>query len=188
MGLCWVRPCCCSVDPFNYFRYVSSRKFVQDIKSFTCNNYIGVAQSHVTGIPMCADPVYPSMLFTKILKDSNVSNPEGGIKFAIALDQIGSINQVSSDGDTELHIHSSKLDSTVLSKIKIAAESTSKIILTPSTTTAMPPSPLSSFSRELGALSEECAVITGYGDSFTDPRYHSHYDNASFVSDVAVIR
>ena len=165
-----------------------SRRFAKDIMEFECNNEVDVTQSHTTGIPMCADPVYPSTLFTRILRGSNASKPEEAIKGAIALDQIGSLHQLKENGDTELYIHSSNPDSAVVEDIKTAFSTVSGVDLKQAETLDMPPTPLTSFSRAIPELADKVAVITGYGDAFNDPRYHSHYDNASYISKESVIR
>lgn len=168
--------------------YAGSRRFAKDLKSFECKNAVGVSGSHRSGMPMCADPVYPSTLFTMIVGGANVSTSDMAIKGAVALDQIGSANQLNAEGNTDLYIHTGKPDSNVTKHIESAAVSVVGINMKQMATVSMPPSPLSAFIQEFAPLAQESAVITGYGASFSDSRYHSHYDNASHVSADSVIR
>lgn len=169
--------------------YAGSRRFVRDLMSFQCSNEVDITASHKTGIPMCADPVYPSTLFTRIVRGhNNTVAPERMFKGGVALDQIGSIYQTNSGGDTELFIHSADPSSETTAAIKTASETMSGIGLTSIEESSVPPSPLTSFMKEFGDLAKESAVITGYNKAFRDPRYHSHYDNASYISEEAVIR
>ncbi|CAM9235723.1 unnamed protein product, partial [Ectocarpus fasciculatus] len=169
--------------------YAGSRRFVQDIKSFACKNEVGVEKSHVSGMPMCADPVYPSTLFDKILRGDNTSITEDEVFVGgLSLDQIGSIYQVNDDGDTELYVHSNDPDSSTMRHVVEASASVSGVEIVSVEKSSMPPTPLTSFVNEFEVLGEESAVITGYQSVFKDPRYHSHYDNATFVSEISVIR
>ena len=169
--------------------YAGSRRFVKDILSFECKNYIPVSKSHLTGLPMCADPVYPDILFTRILHGENSSiSEESMLKSIVALDQIGSVYQDDEHGNTNMYIHSLESDSSTVSNIQASGSLVPGVSLQLADDNDVPPSPLTSFLKEIVSLSDESAVITGYNRAFNDPRFHSHYDNASFISEDAVIR
>jgi hypothetical protein len=172
--------------------YAGSRRFAKDLSSFTCANPVPVTRSHASGLPMCADPVYPSTLFERILNGhANASSSTAAadmLKGGVALDQIGSVLQATPGGGTALWVHALDPASGTAADIRAAAASVPGVELTSLEQASLPPSPLSAFTRTFAGLGAESAVIAGYGAAFQDPRYHSHYDNATYVSEDAVIR
>lgn len=168
--------------------YAGSRRFVKDIISFDCNNRVGISRSHVNGLPMCADPVYPSTLFERILHRTNGTDPEDVIKGGVALDQIGNAQVNEESGEIGLYLHSTKQGSKTADAVKSATGQIPGLTIQEISGVGLPPTPLTTFAKELGGLADESVVISGYGNVFSDPRYHSHYDNASHIFEGAVIR
>jgi hypothetical protein len=170
-----------------YRGYVGSRKFVQDISAFSCLNIVHANMSRATGLPLCADPVYPNTLFTKIM--NSISGAYGVIDSALALDQIGSATPAASNAGSYFYAHAlNPSNSEVTATIANVAKSISGISFATVPVAGLPPTPLSSFMQQFSFLKDRSAVISGYGYKFKDPRYHTQYDNASHVSVADVLR
>jgi hypothetical protein len=161
--------------------YAGSRRFVKDIKSFTCEQAIS-AEDSVYGIPQCTSPVYPSTLFQYISTSSIHS-----ISDIIAIDQVGSL-----DKSNNLYVHtlSSTPDtSSTVSTVLLANENLNDVTVSlASTLGIVPPSPLTSFINQYSDLKEYSLVISGYNEAFGDPNYHSRFDTGSNINLDDVVR
>lgn len=164
------------------FGFVGSRRFLFDMERFkngACTRPI-TNTSTPYGDSFCTSPIVSSDAFQKVKN----------IKYAIAVDQIGKLNE-----DNQFYFHlnpnSEDVDAFIEKIISIpAAEGKLQI----GSANAIPPTPLTSFinGNELGRDTLTSAVLTGYDTAFTDNQYHSQFDkntsiSAESISDAATI-
>jgi hypothetical protein len=167
--------------------FAGSRRFTDDIASFSCQNPVEANESRSTGLPLCADPVYPNTLFSSILRSSDGSSVT--IDSALSLDQIGFAAPEYSYGGSYFYGHAlNPSESSVTSVIANAAKTVNGVHYTSVPASGLPPTPLTTFVKRFGDMKNRAAVISGYGYKFRDPRYHTQYDNSSHVSVSDVIR
>jgi nicastrin len=147
--------------------FAGSRRFVSDIGSFSCGNPVSDASSP-DGYGACLNPVRPSLAFEQL----SLSN----IKHIVALDQVGL-------GPSLTALYASSQSSNLASALVTAGASVPGLSvgsLSLVADGAFPPSPLTSFIKANSSLSG--VVLGGYSSSYSDPRYHSHWDNATFLN------
>ena len=167
--------------------FAGSRRFAEDIASFTCQNPVEANESRSTGLPLCADPVYPNTLFSSILRSGDGSPLS--IDSALSLDQIGYAAPEYSYGGSYFYGHTLNPSySSVVSAIANAAKTVTGVHYSAVPASGLPPTPLTTFVKQFDDLKDRSAVISGYGYKFRDPRYHTQYDNGSHVSVSDVIR
>jgi Nicastrin len=159
-----------------------SRRFVKDLFAFQCDNAISGNQTR-TGLPLCTAPVYPTTLFQDILPTGSVSD----ITALLGVDQIGESNG-------QFYVHPIHLDhqitTDIMTNVKVTDGDVAVTISNANTAVtngALPPTPLTSFVQYSADLNNG-AILTGYSDSFLDPRYHTRLDNGSMISSGDVIR
>ncbi|RYG57222.1 hypothetical protein EON66_00905 [archaeon] len=153
---------------------VGSRRWLQEVGSFTCLANVSAAAS-ATGAAFCASPLRYDLTFTAIRPSD--------IAYVIAVDQVGQADA------GQLYVH--EVDrlggvSLPISPILTALGAAGPIPVQPSSATAMPPSPVTTFMDYVPALSVDMAVLTGYNAAFVNKYYNSRFDNASNV-DAATI-
>eukprot|EP01041_Mallomonas_annulata_P007487 gene7488-15326_t len=158
--------------------YAGSRRFVRDLISFQCDNPVGGNET-VSGMPLCAAPVYPNTMFQNILGGAGGTK----IRSVLALDQIGAANG-------NFYVQALARDANSIGgTVKKAAGSVQGVTVTVSNTGVLPPSPLTSFVMSYGELDSSFsgAVLTGYGNTFNNPHYHTRLDNSSAEGGVPAI-
>ncbi|CAM9644003.1 unnamed protein product [Pylaiella littoralis] len=150
------------------YGFTGSRRFVQDwrIKGVSCQNGVGPSVSP-TGMEACLDPLYPSLEFQKLGRPAHV----------ISVDQAS----VGCLPESTLWLHPSAGASTedqgTLSRL---SPSGGVILLSNSTETELPPSPLTAFVK---AHSQQSGfVLSGYDKSFSCPHYHSRLETRATIT------
>ncbi|CAM9791296.1 unnamed protein product, partial [Chrysoparadoxa australica] len=141
-----------------------SRRFAKDALSgeFKCHNQVPGKESP-SGEPMCLNPLYPSLEFSKL----------GKLSHTVVIDQVGITGDSHSTG---LFLHtSSKASGESTSKVLTAGANGGKYALRASSPapSSLPSSPL----RALSAADRDMEgfVIAGYNSAYIDPLYHSHF-------------
>mmetsp|Transcript_17556 Transcript_17556/g.32210 ORF Transcript_17556/g.32210 Transcript_17556/m.32210 type:complete len:724 (-) Transcript_17556:29-2200(-) len=144
------------------FGFVGSRRFVADLASFQCKNFVaGDSNLHGGGAPLCLDPLHQSIAFMGLSLND--------IHAVIAVDQVAR--------GTDLYVHPTDQGDSVAQVFLDDDASTTIKLSSASKEAGLPPSPLSSFLQELPSLPG--AVLTGYDSAFSDPAYHSNLDTSS---------
>jgi nicastrin len=155
--------------------YVGSRQFVKDIQGFYCANWVNDTDIAKSGMPLCADPVYPNAMFTELLPSFSKDFPLTAIQAVVALDQIG-IQQAGADTPSfYLHSTSGAMSETVGSILSVAG-SMPDTKVSVSSSVNVPPTPAMTFEREFDGLSGEAVVISAYDQAYLDPAHHTQYD------------
>ncbi|CAN0130991.1 unnamed protein product, partial [Ectocarpus sp. 12 AP-2014] len=141
------------------YGFTGSRRFVQDWRGegIWCLNRVDPTVSP-SGQEACLDPLYPSLEFQKLGKPAHV----------VSVDQVGCLPE------STLWVHpspgASSADTGVVSELSPGGG----VVLTNSTRTELPPSPLTAFVK---ADPEQSGfVLSGYDDTFSCPHYHDHAD------------
>ncbi|CAN0507186.1 unnamed protein product, partial [Ectocarpus sp. 12 AP-2014] len=141
------------------YGFTGSRRFVQDWRGegISCLNRVDPTVSP-SGQEACLDPLYPSLEFQKLGKPAHV----------VSVDQVGCLLE------STLWVHpspgASSADTGVVSELSPGGG----VVLTNSTRTELPPSPLTAFVK---ADPEQSGfVLSGYDDTFSCPHYHDHAD------------
>ncbi|EWM23993.1 nicastrin [Nannochloropsis gaditana] len=164
--------------------FAGSRRFARDISpgGVDCPATVPDNSSRDgSGACVGSDGVYPSMAFKDLA--------EKGFVHVLAVDQVGVLGTGGQAGSLPLTALYDKTPPTaVLDAIDRAAASMapSQAVMVTSLdgSGALPPSPFTSFARGTPALSG--AILTGYGETFIDPRYHSHEDTAAVLDPTAL--
>ena len=170
---------------FSFFQadewgFAGSRRFVNDLTSFTCSKPVSAAASP-DGTGACLNPIHPSLAFQSI----DLNNME-----VIAVGQLGLAPAAGATTlDLSAIVQSTTDSAAALTALHTAATSLGSAVqlTTALSTTALPPSPLTSFLRASNNMNG--AILAGYADSsggvnpltFNDPRYHSHFDTTTYL-------
>jgi nicastrin len=167
--------------------YVGSRQFVKDIKGFYCANWVNDSIVSKSGMPLCADPVYPNAMFTELLSSFSKDYPLSSIRSVVALDQIGI--QSAANGKSSFYLHSTTgLMSETVTAILSVASSMANVEVSVSDSVNVPPTPAMTFEREFDALRGEAVVISAYNEAYLDPAHHTQYDVAANLNLDSVLR
>ncbi|CAN0218952.1 unnamed protein product, partial [Ectocarpus sp. 4 AP-2014] len=152
------------------YGFTGSRRFVQDWRGggISCLNRVDPTVSP-TGQEACLNPLYPSLEFQKLGKPAHV----------VSVDQVGCLPE------STLWVHpapgASSADTGVVSELSPGGG----VVLTNSTRTELPPSPLTAFVK---ADPEQSGfVLSGYDDTFSCPHYHDHADARDTVDAGSVV-
>jgi hypothetical protein len=148
--------------------YAGSRRFARDISSgISCQANVSASESP-SGMPFCTAPIYPSTLFEKI--------GETGITDILAIDQVGKLK------GGQLFLHSEVANPTNIDVILAANSDVEGVTVTASTTTTtIPPTPMSSFLNTFPDLKTTGVVLSGYDANFADPLYHTRFDSGDTI-------
>ena len=148
--------------------YAGSRRFVRDItQGISCEYNVSDTNSP-TGLPFCTSPIYPSTLFEKI--------GEYGIREILAIDQVGKLK------NGQLFLHSLAQNPITFETIIAASADVDGAIIKASTTSShIPPTPMSSFLNSIPSLKANGVVLAGYDSTFNDPLFHSRFDTGDKI-------
>jgi hypothetical protein len=178
-----------------------SSRFVNDIAGrFSCKNYIKSTETK-HGLPLCANPIYPSTLFQSISAES--------IAYIISIDQIGKTSQVDKSDISQLYLHGYSTnnceDISIVNDALSASKNIPGIRLNVSKSTStflnsqeysdcrknLPLTPLTAFANDAAKNSQwnfQGLIMTGYDDHFLDPVYHTRLDISQYISRSDIFR
>jgi len=147
------------------YGFSGSRKFVDEISSFTCNVQVD-SSSSPTKLKMCANPYRASLRFTEI--------EASRIERVLAIDQIGF--QDNEDDSSLYYVHEAKSSSTFWSDTIPNVSSVYRNGI-------LPPTSASSFLNISGLDVTDVAVLSGYNISFGNrTKYSSQFDVTSVLN------